>query len=83
MAAGEATTQTYSELVAVMKAGAQRASTSSMAYGAPEGAVGLTAYSYAIEGADGEGSRNLVRTFGGLVLLGVVFGGVVLWRRRI
>ena len=46
-----------------------------MAYGAPDGAVGLTAYSYAIEGADGEGSRNLVRTLGGVALLGAALGG--------
>ena len=83
IAAGQNTTQTYSELVAIMKAGAERANASSMAYGAPEGAVGLTAYSYKIKGASGEGNRNLVRTLGGVVLLGGAIGGLALRRRLI
>ncbi len=83
IAAGQSTTQTYSELVAIMKAGAERANASSMAYGAPDGAVGLTAYSYKIKGASGEGNRNLVRTLGGLVLLAGAAGGLALRRRLI
>ena len=38
---------------AVLTAGAERAANESMAYGAPEGATGATAYSIDIAGADG------------------------------
>jgi putative membrane protein len=68
-------------MVAVMDAGAKRAQTSSMAYGAPTDAIGLTAYSYVIQGDDGEGGRNFTRTAGGVLMLGVA-GGVWMLRRR-
>jgi len=82
VAAGETTAQNYGEMVAVMDAGAKRAQTEDMAYGAPENALGLTAYSYVIDGEDGEGGRNLARTLGGLAALGAG-AGVLLLRRRL
>ena len=72
--AGEDTAQSYGEMVATIEAGAERADESKMAYGAPEGAQALMAYSYAIEGEDGEGGRNVARGLAGLALLGVGAG---------
>ena len=63
-----------------MTAGAKRAQTEDMAFGAPADAVGLTAYSYVIQGDDGEGGRNLTRGLGGLAILGA--GGAVFGLRR-
>jgi putative membrane protein len=80
IAAGTSTAQSYGELYSTMTAGAQRAQTEDMAYGAPKDAVGLTAYSYIIKGDDGEGSRNLARGLGGLAILGA--GGAVFALRR-
>lgn len=81
IAAGEATALSYGEMVAVMKAGAERAQTEDMASGAPTDAVGLTAYSYIIKGADGEGGRNVARALGGAAVLGAA-GGIFFLRRR-
>lgn len=78
---GEETAQSYGEMVAVMKAGAKRAQSENMAFGAPEGAIGLTAYSYVLQGADGEGSRNLVRGLAGVAIL-AAGAGVFALRRR-
>ena len=60
--AGEATAQEFGQMYATIEAGAERAQTEDMVYGAPEDAVGLAAYSYEIKGEFGDGSRNLVRT---------------------
>ncbi len=79
--AGEDTAQNYGELYATIEAGAERADAEKMAYGAPEGAVGLTAYSFVIEGEDGESGRNLARGLSGLVLLGAGAGAFALRRR--
>ncbi len=79
--AGEGTAQNYGELYASMQAGAERAQTEDMAIGAPAEATGLTAYSYVIEGDDGEAGRNLGRGLGGLALLGLG-GGLFALRRR-
>jgi len=80
--AGELTAQNYGEMYATMTAGAKRAEAEDMAFGAPTDAIGLTAYSYVIQGDDGEGSRNLVRGLGGLAILGAG-GGVFALRRRL
>ncbi len=72
--AGEETAQNYGELFATIEAGSERAQTENMAYGAPEGATGLTAYSFVIEGEDGEGGRNLARGLTGLAILGAGAG---------
>ena len=45
-----------------------------MAYGAPEGAQALMAYSFVIEGENGEGGRNMARGLAGLALLGAGAG---------
>jgi len=81
--AGEDTTQTYGQMYATMQAGAERAQVEDMAYGAPEGAVGLTAYSYVIQGEDGEATRNWARGLAGMALLGLAGGGFLLRRRLV
>ncbi|MFL6004198.1 MAG: hypothetical protein ACJ72P_15430, partial [Nocardioides sp.] len=80
---GKDTTQTYGQMYATMEAGAERAQTEDMAYGAPEGAAGLTAYSYVIQGDDGESGRNWSRGLAGLALLGLGGGGLLLRRRLV
>ena len=80
--AGKETTQNYGELYATIAAGAERAQTEKMAYGAPEGAVGLTAYSFVIQGEDGEGGRNLTRGLLGLAVL-AAGAGVLAARRKL
>jgi putative membrane protein len=52
-----------------------------MAYGAPQGAVGATAYSFELAGVDGAGSANLGRA-GGAAALFSLAGGAALLRRR-
>ena len=68
-------------MVAVIEAGAKRADAEKMAYGAPEGARGLTAYSFNIKREDGESTRNVARTVGALAVLGAG-GGLFFLRRR-
>lgn len=81
--AGEDTAQNYGELYATIEAGSERAQTENMAYGAPEGAMGLTAYSFVIQGENGEGGRNLTRGVAGLAILGAGAGAFALRRRLI
>ena len=81
--AGESTAQTYGELYATIAAGAERAQSEKMVFGAPEGAMGLAAYSYEIKGDDGEGGRNLARGLGGLAVLAAGAGAFALRRRMI
>lgn len=80
---GEAAAQDYGELVAVMQAGAERADAERMAYGAPEGAIGLTAYNMVIQGEDGASGRNLARGLVGGGLLAAAAGAVLLRRRLV
>jgi putative membrane protein len=79
--AGEATAQEYGEMYATLEAGAERAQTDNMVVGAPEDAIGLSAYSYEIKGEDGEGGRNTVRALAGLAVL-AAGAGVFALRRR-
>ncbi len=79
--AGEDTAQTYGEQYATFEAGALRASTQDMAFGAPQGALGLTAYSYVIQGTSGETGRNWTRGLAGLALLGAGAGAFAFRRR--
>jgi putative membrane protein len=79
--AGEDTAQNYGKLYATIRAGADRADTESMAYGAPAGAVGLTAYSFEIKGESGEAGRNLQRSLAALVIGGAGLGAFLLRRR--
>jgi putative membrane protein len=81
--AGKDTAQNYGELYATIAAGAQRADDEKMAYGAPQGAQGLTAYSFIIQGEDGEGGRNLARGLAGLGLLAAGAGAFGLRRRLV
>lgn len=81
VAAGKATAADYGEKYALIEVGAQRAKAEGMAYGAPKGADGATAYSLELAGVDGEGSANLGRTAAAAGVFGLA-GGVVLLRRR-
>lgn len=79
--AGTETAVDYGTLAATIKVASERAVEDGMAYGAPEGARGLTAYSFILQGADGEAARNWTRGLGAAVLLGL--GGLVAVRRRL
>lgn len=83
VAAGQDTAQTYGEQYAVFKAGAHRATTQAMAYGAPKGALGLTAYNFVIQGESGETGHDWVRGVGGLALLGAGGAAFALRRRAV
>lgn len=80
-AAGAKTSVDYGVMYAELEAGARRVHRDGMAYGAPAGAQGLTAYDYILVGDDGQDRRELHRGLlgGGALLLG---GGVWLLRRR-
>jgi putative membrane protein len=69
-------------MFATIEAGAERANAEKMAYGAPEDAIGLTAYSFVIKGDDGESGRNWARGLGGIAVLGAGVG-LVAWRRGV
>ena len=60
----QSTAADYGQKYALIEAGAKRAKAEGMAYGAPADAVGNTAYSYELAGADGEGGRNVGRGLG-------------------
>lgn len=79
--AGSDTVQNYAEMVAVIKAGAQRAQHDAMVYGAPSGATGLAAFSFVLQSEDGASNRNAQRGLlaGGLLVLGA--GGLLVRRR--
>jgi putative membrane protein len=79
--AGRDTAQDYGKLYAVIGAGAERADAERMAYGAPENARGLTAYSFELVGDDGEGGRNTTRGLAAAVLLGLGLAALGLRRR--
>ena len=81
--AGEETAQEYGKQYALIMAGAERAEDERMIVGAPDQSIGLAAYSFEIQGEDGEGSRNLARTLGGLALLGAGAGLFALRRRLV
>ncbi|WP_456826008.1 hypothetical protein [Cellulomonas sp. P5_E12] len=79
---GQATAEDFGVKYAVLSAGAERASTEGMAYGAPAGAVGATAYSIDIAGVDGSGVSSLGRFIAALVLFAAGVGVATLARRR-
>ena len=80
--AGEETAAKYGVMYATLEAGAERATQEEMIVGAPEGAVGLAAYTFEIGGEDGEGGRNLTRGLAALGLLSAA-GGTLFLRRRL
>jgi putative membrane protein len=79
--AGSETTVEFGTKYAALEAGADRAHEDAMAFGAPEGAQGLTAYTYEIRGEDGEGTRNWGRGIAGLAVFGLGAGVYALRRR--
>jgi putative membrane protein len=81
--AGKSTAADYGQKYALIEAGAKRAQTEGMAYGAPTDAAGQTAYSYELAGADGEGGRNLGRGLGAAAVFALAGGAAVLRRRFI
>ncbi|MGV8978582.1 MAG: hypothetical protein ACOH17_11105 [Cellulomonas sp.] len=83
VAKGKATAADYGVKYAVITAGAQRAADEGMAYGAPAGAAGATAYSIEIAGVDGAGASNVGRGIASIALFGIgsVVAGLV--RRRL
>jgi putative membrane protein len=81
--AGKGTAADYGEKYALIVAGAERAKSEGMAYGAPEGATGVTAYSLELAGMNGESGRNVGRGLGALVVLGLGTGAAALVRRRL
>ncbi|GAB3445725.1 hypothetical protein GCM10027517_27060 [Phycicoccus ginsengisoli] len=79
--AGKSTAADYGQKYALIEAGAQRAKAEGMAYGAPAGAAGQTAYSFELAAADGEGGRNLGRGLGAAVVFALAAGAAMLRRR--
>lgn len=82
VASGQATAEDFGVKYAVLAAGAERAQAEGMAYGAPEGAVGATAYSIEIAGVDGAGATNLGRLVAAIALFAAGIGAATLARRR-
>jgi putative membrane protein len=81
--AGQDTTQQYGKLYATLAEGAKRAHTDGMAYGAPANSMGLMAYDFEINGADGQGSRNVERLVLALLFGGLGWGAFALRRRSV
>ncbi len=82
IAAGQATAADYGAKYAALEAGALRAQDEGMAYGAPEGATGTTAYSIELAGATGESGGNTGRALGAAAVFALA-GGALLLRRRV
>lgn len=80
--AGEETASDYGERYAVIEASAERAETEALPYGAPDGAIASAAYSIDIDGADGEGGRNLGRGLGALAIFAAALGITLVGRRQ-
>ncbi len=81
-AAGEKTAESFGSGFAVLEVGAARATEEGMAYGAPQGAVGATAYSIEIDGADGSGFGNVARGLVALLVFAAGAGAAVYIARR-
>ena len=79
---GAATAADYGVRYAVLEAGAERAATESMAYGGPEGATSVTAYSLEIAGVDGSGSASVTRGAAAAALFGIGAAAAAFVRRR-
>ncbi|KQY24547.1 hypothetical protein ASD16_03180 [Cellulomonas sp. Root485] len=79
---GQGTAEDFGVKYAVLSAGAERAQTEGMAYGAPDGAVGSTAYSIEIAGVDGTGASSVGRLILAIVLFAGGIGLATLARRR-
>jgi X-X-X-Leu-X-X-Gly heptad repeat protein len=79
--AGISTASDYGLKYATIVAGADRVNTEAMAFGTPANAVGNTAYSLEISGANDDGGASLRRGLGALLLFGAG-AGLLLYRRR-
>ncbi|GEL97606.1 hypothetical protein [Cellulomonas terrae] len=79
---GQGTAEDFGVKYAVLSAGAERAQTEGMAYGAPDGATGATAYSIEIAGVDGTGASSVGRLILAIVLFAGGIGLATLARRR-
>ncbi|GAA0578931.1 hypothetical protein HPO96_13775 [Kribbella sandramycini] len=79
---GNETTLDFGRRYSMLSASAQRAKAESMPFGAPEGAVGATAYSLKLAGASGEGGRSWLRLLAGLAVFGLAIGATTVLRRR-
>lgn len=82
-ATGQGTAADFGIGYAVLAAGAERAQTEGMAYGAPDGAAGTTAYSLEIAGVDGSGVGSVGRLVAALALFAGAVGLGTLARRRL
>jgi putative membrane protein len=82
VASGQDTAEDFGVKYAVLSAGAERASTEGMAYGAPEGAAGSTAYSIDIAGVDDSGVSALGRFIAAIALFAGGIGLATFARRR-
>ena len=79
---GQSTAEDFGVKYAVLSAGAERAQTEGMAYGAPDGAAGSTAYSLEIAGVDGTGVSAVGRLILAIVLFAAGIGLATFARRR-
>ncbi|WP_019136590.1 hypothetical protein [Cellulomonas massiliensis] len=79
---GAATAASYGVQYAVLQAGAERAQAEGMAYGAPEGALGATAYSLEIDGADATTPNAVGRGLAAIALFAIGAVVATLARRR-
>jgi len=79
---GAETAASYGVQYAVLQAGAERAQAEGMAYGAPEGALGATAYSLEIDGADATGPNAFGRGLAAIALFAIGAVVATLARRR-
>jgi putative membrane protein len=81
--AGKGTAADFGEKYALIEAGAQRAKTEGMAYGAPANAAGATAYSLQLAAADGESTRNWGRGVGAIAIFALTGAAGAYLRRRL
>lgn len=81
--AGADTAQQYGKLYAVLAAGAHRAHTDGMIYGAPTHSLGLMAYDFEINGSDSQGSKNVKQLLFAVGLAGLGLGAFALRRRSV
>lgn len=79
---GASTAADYGVKYAVLEAGADRTAAEGMAYGGPDGAMSVTAYSLEIAGVDGSGSRAVGRGVAAAGLFAAAAGLATLLRRR-
>ena len=79
---GKGTAEDFGVKYAVLSAQADRAAAEGMAYGAPDGAAGFTAYSIDIAGVDGTGASSLGRLIAAIALFAAGIGLATFARRR-